>query len=207
MNRLFKFIYPPRCPFCNAVVSIEKIACDDCSLKVREFNTIKTVLKNTFCVSPFAYKDIYEDAVKNLKFGKNKYYAEPMAYYISVSIRENYNINDIDFVTAVPLSKKQMKIRGFNHAEELGKSVAKLLDKPYRESIAKIKENKYQHTLERKYREDNVKGVFDISDKEINGYNILLIDDVTTTGATLTECSKILIKNKNTVHCATFCKT
>lgn len=207
MNKLFSFFFTHRCPFCNTVIPDERIACDKCSLKVREFNTIKTVLKNTFCVSPFKYDDIYKAAVKNLKFGKNKYYAESMAYYISVSIRENYNINNIDFVTAVPQTKKQIRDRGFNHAEELAKFVAKLLEIPYKESIVKIKENQYQHSLKREYRAENVKGVFDIADKEISGYDILIIDDVTTTGATLTECSKVLIKNKNSVHCATFCKS
>lgn len=210
MNKFFKFvlnlIYPCRCAFCNTVIAQDSLACDECREKVADIHTIKTVLGNSYCVSPFPYDDIYKQAVKNFKFGKNKYYAETMAYYIVASIRENYDVSMFNCVTSVPQTKKRLKKKGFNHAEQLGRSVADLLKIPYVECLVKIKENQYQHSLKREFRQANVKGVFEIADKEIKGKNILLIDDVTTTGATLRECSKILIKNKNEVYCGTFSK-
>lgn len=210
MNRLFKriitLICTNRCVFCNTVIESKYLACESCRKKVAGKTTIKTILKNTYCVSPFPYSDIYKEAVKNLKYGKNKYYADTMAYYIVASIRENYDVDMFDCVTYVPLTKKQLRRRGFNHSEQLAKAVAEMLGVPCKSCIVKVKENQYQHTLKREFRPDNVKGVFEISDKEIKDGNILIIDDVTTTGATLIECSKVLIKNKNRVYCATFCK-
>ena len=210
MNKFFKvvlnLIYPCRCAFCNKVIPLDSLTCDECREKVKDVNTIKTFLGNSYCVSPFPYKDIYKQPVKNLKYSKNKYYAETMAYYIVASIRENYDVSMFDCVTAVPQTKKQLRKRGYNHAEQLGRNVAELLKIPYVECLLKIKENQYQHTLKRDLRQANVQGVFEIADKEIKGKNILLIDDVTTTGSTLRECSKMLIKNKNEVYCGTFCK-
>lgn len=210
MNKFFKdflkLIYLPRCAFCKEVITRDKIACDECREKAKDIKTIKTVLGNSYCVSPFPYDDIFKQAVINLKYGKNKYYAEQMAYYIATSIRENYDISMFNCVTAVPQTKKQLRKRGYNHAEQLGRNVAQLLEIPYVECLVKIKENQFQHTLKRELRQANVRGVFEISDKEIKGKKILLIDDVTTTGATLRECCKILKKNKNQVYCGTFCK-
>ncbi len=211
MNRLFKIIvgwfYPHRCAFCNKIIPQENLVCQECSLKTSKIYTTKTVLKGSFCVSPFRYVDIYKGAVKNLKFGKNKYYADTMAYYIVASIREHYNTDMFSCVTAVPLTKKQLKKYGFNHAEELGKAVAKLIDVPYKNLLVKVKENKSQRRLSKQERIENVKGVYQASDEIVTSEIVLLIDDVTTTGATLGECCKVLKKNKNQTYCATFCKT
>jgi ComF family protein len=100
-----------------------------------------------------------------------------------------------DFVLVpIPLSKKKLKWRGFNQAEEIAKELANFLKIPLiSDCLVKIKETKDQVELSEKERRENVKGAFFVKNKgEIFGRNILLIDDVFTTGATMEEAARVL---------------
>jgi len=100
-----------------------------------------------------------------------------------------------DFVLVpVPLSKKKLRWRGFNQAEEIAKELANFLKIPLiSDCLIKIKETKDQVELSEKERRENVKGVFFVKNGEkIVGKNILLIDDVFTTGATMEEAARVL---------------
>jgi len=94
----------------------------------------------------------------------------------------------------VPLEKRKLKWRGFNQSEEIGKEISKFLNIPLINDILfKIKETPPQVELSEKEREENIKGVFMIRNREkISGKKILLVDDVYTTGATMEECSQVL---------------
>ncbi|MCX6759718.1 MAG: ComF family protein [Candidatus Nealsonbacteria bacterium] len=105
--------------------------------------------------------------------------------------------NGADFILIpVPLDKKRLRWRGFNQAEELSKELAKFLKIPsIPNSLTKIKETFPQIKLSDKERKENVRGVFLIKDRElIKNKNILLVDDVYTTGATMEECAIVLKK-------------
>jgi ComF family protein len=100
-----------------------------------------------------------------------------------------------DFVLVpIPLSKKKLKWRGFNQAEEIAKELANFLKIPLiSDCLVKLKETKDQVELSEKERRENVKGVFFVKNKEkIFGRNILLVDDVFTTGATMEEAARVL---------------
>jgi len=94
----------------------------------------------------------------------------------------------------IPLSKRKMKIRGFNQSEEIAKKLSEKLKIPlFGDCLIKVKENLPQMELSEKERQENIKGVFEVRSKEkILGKKILLIDDVYTTGATMEEVAKIL---------------
>ncbi|MDP2966932.1 MAG: ComF family protein [bacterium] len=105
--------------------------------------------------------------------------------------------NGADFILIpVPLDKKRLRWRGFNQAEELSKELAKFLKIPLiPNSLTKIKETFPQIKLSDQERKENVRGVFLIKDRElIKNKNILLVDDVYTTGATMEECAMVLKK-------------
>jgi ComF family protein len=100
-----------------------------------------------------------------------------------------------DFVLVpIPLSKKKLKWRGFNQAEEIAKELSNFLKIPLiSDCLIKIKETKDQVELSEKERKESVKGVFFVKNEEkILGKNVLLVDDVFTTGATMEEAARVL---------------
>jgi ComF family protein len=105
--------------------------------------------------------------------------------------------NGADFILIpVPLDKKRLRWRGFNQAEELSKELDGFFRVPLiLNCLIKIKETFPQIKLSDKERKENVRGVFLIKDRElIKNKNILLVDDVYTTGATMEECAIVLKK-------------
>ena len=113
----------------------------------------------------------------------------------------------VDIITAVPMYYKNMRERGYNQSELLAKECAEIFNIPYAELVEKHKKNKAQHTLKGKERESNVQGVYRVIDSQaVADKNILIIDDIITTGNTLGECCKVLKKAgcKN-ICCAALC--
>lgn len=98
-----------------------------------------------------------------------------------------------NLVVPVPLSRKRLRWRGFNQAELLAKKVAEkyglALDS---HNLIRIKHKKPQAKLNEIHRLENIKGCFSWQGGNLNKKNIILIDDVVTTGATLNECAKVL---------------
>jgi len=102
------------------------------------------------------------------------------------------NFND-NLVVPVPLSKKRLRWRDFNQAELLAQKVAEKYGLALDDSnLIRIKHKKPQAKLDEVRRLENIKGCFAWRGGDLNKKNIILIDDVVTTGATIDECAKIL---------------
>lgn len=112
----------------------------------------------------------------------------------------------VDAVLPVPIYKKRLRQREFNQSALLAKHLAKgtgstlVLD-----SLVKMKDTKPQVGLSSNERRENMRNAFGIQNREaIEGKDILLIDDVSTTGATIRECSKVLKKaGAGSIHALT----
>lgn len=105
----------------------------------------------------------------------------------------NFNEN---LIMPVPLSKKRLNWRGFNQAELLARIIAeKYKLKLDNINLIRIKHKKPQAKLNEIHRLENVKGCFSWQGVNLNKKNIILVDDVVTTGATLNECAKVLKAN------------
>lgn len=98
------------------------------------------------------------------------------------------------YLLPIPLTKRRMRWRGFNQAEEIAKELAKFLKIPLiREGLLRTRDNLPQVELGERERRENIKGVFQVKEKEaIFGKKILLVDDIYTTGATMEEAAKVL---------------
>ncbi len=129
----------------------------------------------------------------------SKYLAEEMYNHIQEYLSEqqlfSYYINPI--IISVPLSKKQHKKRGFNQTKMIAKYFAKNIHGTYSSAVIKIKETKKQALIKnRKERFKNVQGCFKVKNiHTIQGEDIIIIDDLVTTGATLKELESTLYKN------------
>ena len=127
------------------------------------------------------------------------YYLTHYFLFLLLEFLNNYQKEYIQFkiydiIIPVPISKKRKKERGYNQSLLIARKISskekiKLGDKV----ISKVKNNNTQSKLNKEERAENVKNVYKItSNKEIINKNILLIDDIYTTGATLNECSRML---------------
>ena len=110
----------------------------------------------------------------------------------------------------MPLSAKRKRKRGYNQAELIAEELSSRLKLPLIDgALVKTKENKSQAKLKRREREENVRGVYEVTAPEaFKGRRVLVVDDVMTTGATLGEVSRILYKAKaRSVEALTYCST
>lgn len=196
--RIKTFVYPEKCPYCRAMIKTAEIACPDCLEEIRRKHIpIKGGAGGFRCVSSFIYAGRVRKAIHRIKFDERIQYLPQIAYITAHDIRGAFPVDEIDFITAVPMHIEDRKERGYNQAELLAKALGKELSLPYLDALEKIKRTEKQHTLTGSKRKNNLKGAFKVIDNEqISGKRILLIDDVITTGATLAACCKALKRAK-----------
>lgn len=160
--------------------------CLNCKSNNFDFNSARSV---------FHYKDSIVGLMHRYKFGRAKYLYEPMAQYMC-DVLSKWGIN-VDFVTCVPLHKNREKTRGYNQSKLLAEFIAEKFGLKYVDTAEKIVDNSSQTSLGMKQRKANVLGVYKLLSEArhiIKGKNILLIDDIFTTGATSNEMSSCLKK-------------
>ncbi len=210
---LINLIFPKHCPLCDEIIEPFAKICEECDIKSYQFldKSIDDYFHFSFddIISVYEYKDVVRDGIKRFKFNSlrenGKFFASKMAEIIKLHYEQ-----DFDLIVAVPMTLKSKKLRGYNQAEVLAQYLAKELKMPFvNDVLIKTKTNQIQHKLDKSKRRQNVKGVFEVSKTtDIKDKNILLVDDIITTGSTLDECSRVLKSaGANKVYCATIAKT
>ena len=208
MNKLLRYlldiIFPNRCPFCDNYIKWNKIACDSCidKLSYVDDNICRKCGKNNcacgndlfydYSYIACYYEGLVTNGIINLKINNALNAAEFFSYIIYSKILGDEK--KYDLVIAVPMSLKKQRDRGYNQAEEFAKFIAKKINSPINTKILfKIDSNIEQHKLNSKQRQENVINSYYIKkDYNLSGKNILLCDDVITTGSTINECSRLL---------------
>lgn len=196
-------LFPPRCVFCNKLCSDN--LCFKCKSDItKKFNPtiVQTIHKNVICVSPFVYEGKIKEIIHIYKFKHQKNLSKIFVPFMISSINEKFRDIKFDLVTSVPLYVSSLNDRGYNQSQVLGLELAKILNVPYENCIEKVKQNKVQHGLSFRERQENVRGVYKVK-KDYRNENILLCDDIITTGATLSECVKNLKDSGANVFCIT----
>lgn len=199
LNWLKNLLFPPKCIFCNTILDIknEEFICDKCPSKIPFFDQEIEIRPDDFfdgVICIFKYKGIAKSAIIRYKFHNKISYATVFAQLLSEKIKKTENCQDIDLILSVPLHKKKEQIRGYNQAHLIAKELSKLqrIDKGTN-ILKRVKNTKPQSLLPKHKRQSNVEGAFVVEDfSQIIGKNILIIDDIMTTGNTLNECSRIL---------------
>jgi ComF family protein len=102
----------------------------------------------------------------------------------------------VDLIVPVPLHPKRLRWRGFNQSLLLARQVSRLYEVPTDPFVLnRARETAPQTELAEDERRRNVRGAFAIcAEKSLKGKNVLLVDDVYTSGATVNECSRVLIR-------------
>ena len=186
------------CLRCGEIIKGDYDFCIKCKERGFDFDYARSV---------FAYTDLTANMIMNFKYNGCKDYAKPFANLM----KDFFATSDLfaDRVTFVPMPKKREKERGYNQAYELAKEFSKLTEIPLINVLERTKENVKQATLSAEDRRKNIKGSFKVINKGlVEAHDILIIDDVMTTGATTSECAKVLIKaGARNVQVLTLAKT
>ncbi|MFN8674612.1 MAG: ComF family protein [Candidatus Sericytochromatia bacterium] len=173
-------------PFCNICKGnfIENSICKECEKRIPLFENLFTL---------GAYNGLLKTVIYNLKYDGIKKLSNPLGKFLAEEIKNKIDLKKIDYVTSIPVSKEKLKKRGFNQAELIALSVSKTLIKPYKQILKRHKETEAQHSLSATEREENLKSAFSLNTKKnLAGKNILIIDDIFTTGSTIQETCRVL---------------
>ena len=207
LNNIIKIIFlRPKCTICKKFGSY---LCKDCENELNiAFNPVivNTTHKNVICTSPFIYNGSIRKIIHKYKFENQKNLFKILSPFLLLAIQKQFNDQKFDLITSVPLYFSSLNERKYNQSELLGLELSKQLKIPYENCLIKVKKNKIQHGLSFHERQLNVKNIFK-SVKDYHNKNILLCDDIITTGATLSECVKVLQKSNATVKCVTVAYT
>lgn len=197
IETLLELLFPSKCPFCQHILFPNPgPVCPECQNKLPWRTGRYDQHKPEFielCVSPLAYQEPVIASVHRYKFSGHRSYARSYGILIAQCVRDQID-TPIHQVSWVPLSRARLRKRGFDQAEKLARVVGKELGLPVVPTLEKIRSNQQQSLLtDPAARRANVLGAYQIRpDADVVGRRVLLIDDVVTSGATLSECARIL---------------
>ena len=205
---IFDFFLPRICPGCNKKLSVEeKPVCVDCLSSIliadedRLHNEFDKNFGSTKVIKDFYSKFVFEtdktlqQIIHALKYKKQF----KLGVFLGELVAEGIKTKDwqIDLIIPVPIHHLKKAERGYNQSDYLAQGLSKSLNIPYSgKSIKRIKYTDSQTKLKMKERALNVSNAFKVRQpKKVSGKNILVVDDVCTTGATLLECGIALNKS------------
>lgn len=227
------FFFPPQCIFCDRVLEInaESCICNDCQNAVARCSDsiccekcgkpIVSHGKRVLCfhcienktqyfnriVSVFEYDGLVKQSVQRFKGGKIQSYAVTYAECLADRLQQEYKDLKFDLICAVPSSSNKKLTQGFDNVELICKYLSTKTGIPMQKDVLKkIRRTEKQTGLNYYERAENIKNSISAQKPdEVFDKTVLLVDDVCTTRATLTECSRALKKaGARKVFCLTF---
>ena len=185
-------LFPHRCPFCGAVTG-RRLLCARCAADL-PITGEHPVTEGPYgrCAAPLYYERQVRDALLEFKFhgqmGGLDCFGEMLADCAAGSFP-----GEFDTVSWVPVSSKRRKTRGFDQAYELCRATCRAWGVKPVPTLRKIWDNPPQSGIRAaEERRANVLGVYEAIGENVWGRRILLVDDVLTTGATMSECARVL---------------
>lgn len=229
-NTLLELVYPPLCPLCNLnwrtindLENLDSEFCDSCNNKLINIcenfcpkcglpvgkeanaNDCKSCRGRSIHYDRLLFVNDYKtylgELVLNFKYGKDKLLVYFLADWLYKRVKHDYQ--DVDLITAVPMHWSKKIKRGYNQAEILAYELSKKMNKPFDGSILdRFKSENSQAGQSRTVRYKSVKGLYFLK-QNFEAKKILLVDDVVTTGSTMSECAKVLKSSGcEIVYCA-----
>ncbi len=223
LDTLSGFLFPPACLICRSSITDrnEKYFCIRCFAKISytkapfcnqcgipfdaesgKNHLCGTCLNSTskpyfsLARATGIYQNTLREAICQFKYQKRAILAKPLGILMGKNNFNSLNFKFYQLLIPVPLHYKRLKERGFNQALLLARQIRKIHNVPI--DYLSLKRNRFtrpQVDLIFKERKNNVKGAFSLkNENNIKDKNILLLDDVFTTGATVNECAKVLIR-------------
>lgn len=195
LEALLDLLFPPKCPFCGKVLDRPGVcpACEAALPWTDDAEGLREGPGGLRCAAPLWYEDLARDGVLRFKFQGAPGLAEPLGALAAQCAAERFS-GEFDTVTWVPVSRRRLRERGYDQAELLARAACRAWDTAPVRLLKKTEDNPPQSGIrDAAARRANVLGVYEpVELAKIQGKRILLVDDICTTGATLTECVRVL---------------
>ncbi len=216
-NALLEVLYPKKCMCCDNIVN--KDICEHCFERLERVNPNKRCmacgLERKFCdchrmvfhfeaiVAPFYNAGLAQLALYRFKFRKCKFYGGFFAEEMLTCIKNEYRDISFDAVCYIPTTSKNIRKRGYDQSSVLAEYISENINIPLLECIKLRGKTKTQHKLNYKQRMNAVKDKYYVN-MRFNNKTVLLIDDIKTSGSSLDEAARQLLRaGINKVYCAT----
>lgn len=193
---MLSILFPPKCVLCHRLLDKQQTdLCHDCREKAPDFTKAKRNIPFiAHWTALWYYSDDVRKSIHRFKFGNRRGYAMSYARLLAAKL-ENAPGFDYDILTWVPVSALRKLKRGYDQSELIVKALDENMGTVGKKILKKIRHTPPQSGIRGEaHRRANVLGAYAVIDKaSVVGKKILLIDDVITTGATASECAKVLL--------------
>lgn len=207
LNSFLDFLFPPFCHICKEKMGNSKIVCEDCLSKIQHATSerIETEFNRKFrdakIISEFCSLFVFEKdkefqtLIHTLKYDGKLYVGKFLGQLIAVELKEKLQSWNCDIIIPVPLHPVKRAERGYNQSDFIAKGISSILKIPVSTKILKRKRfTQSQTTMTLTERKENIEGAFSLRNGvSVTGKKIILLDDVITTGATISECGRVLL--------------
>lgn len=223
---IFEYIiclfFPNRCKFCGELTEVYENVCETCTENLPWIDgevcpLCGSAKKDCNCkgkhghyyeeiAAPLYYDGTVKECIHNFKFKGEKLNYKCLSELMTAACRTRYRDIHFDYITYIPMDKHSQRVRGYNQSYLLAKQISKNLNISFGDNmIIKLYNTDNQHNCNEIERLGNLLGVFDINPKyDVKEKTILIVDDVKTSGSTLSECGKMLYLYKaKSVFCLT----
>jgi ComF family protein len=175
-----------------------RLLCNSCWLSMKPATpSFTSFASSDVCrnvISPFITNDTLLHVIRFMKYAGGKSASASLSWWMTVALIEAVNMDGIEWhnisLVPVPLHFSREKMRGYNQAELLARGISRLTGVPVEEgAIIRVRKTNSQATTPFKLRAENVKGAFSlIKPESIYSRDVILVDDIVTSGATALSC-------------------
>ena len=206
LHRIANTLFPPKCVLCGKILEKNELdLCADCRIDAPECPVRR--MKLPFLDSWLAvwhYEGQVRRSLLRYKFYNRRHYAASYGRLLAMKIARERE-GEFDLITWVPISRWRKLRRGYDQVELLAQAVCAELQMEPVPTLCKIRHNPPQSGIVgQAQRRANVLGVYEAVEPEsFKDKRVLILDDIITTGATLSECARVLLTaGAKEVHCA-----
>jgi ComF family protein len=226
---LSSLFYPAACVVCSRDVERTEYLCENCRSRAPRIaapfcakcsEPFSGAITQTFSCANCGHRRLHFDSavaayrsrglvrklVHQFKYGQQRHLRHPLAEWLGETMNDpRLRVQGFDLIVPVPLHPARERERGFNQATLLAELLARQIEVPLRAVLERIRYTTTQTAYDRAERMENLHDAFRLrKNMNVRELHVLLIDDVLTTGSTLSECARVLKEaGAISVHAAT----